>query len=509
MSLFLEQLYAGLGTFIISIFLPKHFTTFIRELLKFMFKSIIKYWYILFFIIVFTLLLNYKLLDISIITILISIIILDAIIVSSINLYIQFNQKYNLYNVAFYGCFSVKKNEYLTIDIDSENLTERFERRIEEIHKNHYSYRNKVLENNIIKIPKFICIILGLQKLNAFIQKRIILQKHIASIHFIRNINNQELNVIINFDRNNINNTSIIDNAENLISNLSSDSNINNFKIIDISALIYFLVFGQLFNDMIIEQKKFKEVHYILDDSEKIISNLISLSNEIPKKDLVIEFCNYWMGYIERYRAVLLMEQESYSGAIQHIIKSINYNPYFPYSDYATLKQDFTKKYGIELVPNYNNLNNEINYEDDIDFNSVKNDLEQQINFIEVSFHYSVIKEILQKNNTQAIRDELDRSFSKLDQTNPFVLLIISEIIKHMEKGSQKYNEIYIDRIDETVTLLKKVLEIDNDFPLIHTKIGTLMCIKGFHYDNEKIIEEGFKEYNKGIHIMSRLGFTK
>ena len=107
------------------------------------------------------------------------------------------------------------------------------------------------------------------------------------------------------------------------------------------------------------------------------------------------------------------------------------------------------------------------------------------------------------------IRNSLSEEFFKLDKTNPFILLTISEVIKYMEKGTEKYNEIYVARIDETINLLKDILKLDDDFPLIHTKIGLLTTMKGFHYDNEKMIEDGLKEYEKGMHFMSKLGFKQ
>ena len=46
MSKFIDQLVVGTATFILSIFLPKHFITLILELIKFIFISLIRYWYI-------------------------------------------------------------------------------------------------------------------------------------------------------------------------------------------------------------------------------------------------------------------------------------------------------------------------------------------------------------------------------------------------------------------------------------------------------------------------------
>lgn len=515
MSKFIDQLVVGTATFILSIFLPKHFITLIRELIKFIFISLIRYWYITAFITGLIFFINYKtdckyLSQFYSITFLLAVLISNIIIVPVIALLIQLFKTFKTFNIAYYGCFSVKENEYLTIDLDSENLNERFEKLHQNIIANHYCYKNGLIKTNIVKIPKFICILIGSKGINKFIQKRIVSKKHIASIHFIRDINKQNLTAIINFDKVNLVHTTPLDNAENLISSLSSDSNINNLKIIDISTKIYFLLFGQTMIDMMIDFKKFVEVHCVLDDSEKLLSEIFNISSDLADKhkSSILEFINYWKSYTERYRAIVLIEQNQFLGAIQHIMKSISLNPYYPYFDYGTLKQDFTKKYGIDLAPSINDAIKELDLELDENDN-VKQNLEQQVEFVEATFNYQIVKEILKRENTEKIRNSLSEEFSKLDKTNPFILLTISEVIKYMEKGTEKYNEIYVARIDETINLLKDILKLDDDFSLIHTKIGLLSTIKGFYYENEKMIEDGLKEYEKGMHFMSKLGFKQ
>jgi len=517
MSKFIDQLVVGTATFILSIFLPKHFITLIRELIKFIFISLIRYWYITAFITGLIFFINYKtdckyLDQFYSTTFLLVILISNITIVPVIALLIQLFKTFKPFNIAYYGCFSVKENEYLTIDLDSENLNERFEKLHQNIIANHYCYKNGLIKTNIVKIPKFISILIGSKGINKFIQKRIVSKKHIASIHFIRDINKQNLTAIINFDKANLVHTTPLDNAENLISNLSSDSNINNLKIIDISTKIYFLLFGQTMIDMMIDFKKFVEVHSILDDSEKLLSEILNISSDLADKhkSSILEFINYWKSYTERYRAIVLIEQNQFLGAIQHIMKSISLNPYYPYFDYVTLKQDFTKKYGIDLAPSINHAIKELDLElDESENDNVKQNLEQQVEFVKATFNYQIVKEILERENTEKIRNSLSEEFSKLDKTNPFILLTISEVIKYMEKGTEKYNEVYVARIDETINLLKDILKLDDDFPLIHTKIGLLTTMKGFHYDNEKMVEDGLKEYEKGMYFMSKLGFKQ
>ncbi|WP_035645940.1 hypothetical protein [Flavobacterium sp. ASV13] len=515
MSKFIDEIFVGIATFVLTVFLPKRLIVFLRELIKFIFLAIIKYWYVSILLIGLVFLINDKT-DCKYLdqffskTFLLITLISVLLIVPIIALLIQFFKNYKSFNVAYYGAFTVKENEYLTIDLDSENLNERFEKITALISRNHYSYKNNLITVNVVNVPKFIVILLGANRFNKFVQKRIASKKHLSTIHFIRDINKQNLTVVINFDDKGLSNTVVVENAENLIGSLCSDSSVNNLKIIDISAKIYFLLFGQILTDKMIDSKKFAEVHYLLDDTEKLLLEISHISTDLgdKNKNLIVDFINFWKSYIERYRAILLIEQDQFFGAIQHIMKSIELNPYFPYHDYQTLKQDYTKKYGISLIPSIRETVSELGLEDDENDNeNIKNSLEQQVQFAETTFNYEIVKEILRRENTEKIRNSLINEFSKLDKNNPFILLTIAEVIKHIEKGTEKFNEIYIDRIDETINLLNDILKLDNDFPLIHTKIGLLSVFKGVHFDNEAIIEKGLEEYEKGVYYMSKLGF--
>lgn len=524
MPKFIEQITIGIATFILSVFLPKHFVTLIREIIKFTFLSFIKYWYITLSIITLIFLINYqtecKYLDqFYSKTFFIAIGISELLVVPTVSLFIILFQKYKPINIAFYGCYSVKENEYLTIDIDSENLNERIGKNIEKISSSFYSFKNDFIKTNIIDLPKFIAILLGARGLNKFILKRINSKKHLASIHFIRDINKQSLSVVINFDKKTLIHSSSLDNLDLLIQSLSLDTNIHNSKIADISIKIYMLFFGQSMIDTLIDFKKLSEVHYILDDMENQLKQIENDVIDIPEKhkNSFKQFIDLWNGYVERYRGIVFAEQGETTAAVQHIIKSMELSPYYPYEDYKTLKQDYTKKYAINLTPKMNEILDEIK---DIELDESNNDqdyarknekvtnvLEQQIDYKFATFNHEFLREIVLRDESEKTTRSLLEGFDKLDKNNPFILLSIAEVIRFVKKGDKKVNALYVDRFDETINLLKEVLKLDNEFPLIHTKIGSLMIMKGMHFNNEKIIEDGMEEWQKGMHFMTQLGF--
>lgn len=524
MPKFFDQIIVGLATFILSVFLPKHFITLIREIIKFIFLSLINYWFIILFISSLIFFMNYytdcKYLDqFYSKTFTITILITNVLIVPIISLLIVLFKKYEPVNIAFYGCYSVKENEYLTVDIDSENLNERIEKNKEKISSSFYSYKNDLIKTNIVNLPKFLPIILGAKGLNKLISKRILSKKHLASIHFIRDINKQSLSVVINYDNEILIHSSSIENLELLIQKLSLDTNIHNSKIVDLSIKIYMLFFGQSMIDFLIGLKKLSEVHYILDDMENQLKHLENEAIDISDKhrSFFKHFINFWTGYIERYRGILLAQQDEFPAAIQHIIKSIKLSPYYPYEYYATLKQDYTKKYAINLTPKMNEIIEDIGEMELEAYITVKeyvkenekvrDNLEKQVDYLFATFNYELLREIVLKDESDKTIKALLDGFEKLDKNDPFILLSIAEVIRFVKKGNEKYNAIYVSRFDETIKLLKEVLKLDSEFPLINTKLGSLMTMKGMYFDNEKLVREGMEEWQKGMHYMTQLGF--
>ena len=134
-------------------------------------------------------------------------------------------------------------------------------------------------------------------------------------------------------------------------------------------------------------------------------------------------------------------------------------------------------------------------------------ELIKQVQYAETTFNYDVIKGILQSENTKEIGDLLISELDKLDKTNPFILLTKNEVIKYIKKGTEKFNEIYVDRFDECIHILRETIKLDSEFPLLNTKLGLMIMMKGMHFNNQQLIEEGANEYKKGMHFMIELGF--
>lgn len=521
MSKFLEiiiiAIATGFAAFVVRALLPKKYAILIREIIKFIISSLIKYWYLTIFLTGLILFLNYEtkftyLGTFSSYKFILIYIFFVSIIVGFIALTRDFIRKFKPINIAIFGCFSVKENEYLTIDIDSENLNENIERINNKIITKLSSYRNGIINTNNIIIPKFITILLGYKGISRYIKNSVVSQKHLASLHFIKNVSNQKISVIINFDSEIITNNTLLNKGVEVIQNLSSDPFLNNSMIIELSIKIYFLLFGQTLTDLLLNNNELDNVQSNLDDAEILISYIrndtVNIS-EMNKRNVEI-FLNFWTSYVERYRAIILIKEKQFIGATQHILRSIKSNPYFPYDNYNSLKQDYTKSYGVALLPFISETSKNLDLKfDDNASEKVKAELMKQISFIESNFSYEVLKEILHNDNSNKIVELVTSEFNNLDKNDPFLLLIQSEVLKYTKKGTEKINEIYVDRIDECINLLKKILFLDDNFSLIYTKIGILLVLKGIHFGNQQFINEGNKEYEKGMHFIIELGFNK
>ncbi|RYJ44292.1 hypothetical protein [Flavobacterium beibuense] len=514
MSKFSEEIIAIVATFLGSIFLPKHLITLIREVIKFMFFSVFRKWYILIILSIAIIYFNYlsgKVLgDFYSVEFSVYLFLTNVIVIFIITLFQKLYRNYKPINIAFYGCFTIKENEYLTIDIDAENLNERIEKTIENISASFHTYKKHFIKPINIDLPKFIPIALGPRKLNRYIKNRVNAGKHLASIHFTRNINDQNLSIVVNYNKNSLVQTKALDNLEKLINDLALDKAVHSTKLIEISIKIYMLYFGQSIMDMFIDFKKFTDVHYMIDDMEKLLKGIGNDIADIPDKhkSQINLFISFWSSYIERYRSIILLEQGQTLAAFQHIMKSIKYNPFYPYEDYESLKQDYTKRYAIEVISKmpefYDDTEADIaRIEENF---SIMGNLVEQIEHPFATYNYEIIKEILRRDSSQKMIDYLEDSFSQLDKDNPFILLSMSEVIRYAKKGTEKINEIYAERVDEAIDLLKKVIEIDNDFAIIHSKIGTVIWMKGIHYENEEITNEGIEEMRKGMHYISQVG---
>ncbi len=411
----------------------------------------------------------------------------------------------NSNTVAFYRNFLITENDEVITGVESDLINHRLTLLAERIASMLFSHSTPFIKFKVCEVPKYYD--LSGREVNKYID----LQGDLTSLHFFKNQKNGSIIPVINFDRSIITNTALVDRAANLFSSMSVDVSISNDNLYFCCVKIYMLLFGQMVNDELINNKRYSQVHYILDHSEVLINEIIKDLQEVEsrKTEYIRGFLKDWQGYIERYRAIVFIEQGEFEGAIKHIFNSIALNPFFPYPDYQTLKQDYTKKYVVDMIPIMNEMNKLMELDPNFDANlKIAEELNKHISFFDVTYNYSIVREILQRKNSNEIVEFVTAEMEKLDNSEPFILLTKCEIMKVIPKGTERIDALFVEQFEDCIKLLKEMTILDPDFPLINTKLGTLMMMKGIHFDNQSEIEGGVEEYKKGMHIYSKLGLN-
>lgn len=420
-------------------------------------------------------------------------------------------EKIEVMNVAVYGCFIINENKKPTIDSTCDEINLVIQNSIKSANSKVYSYKNAILLHQA-HIPETLFSESSYEKLNELIKQKIHDVAHLASIHFYSNEKDSKLHAIVNYNDYVLNYSAPAETVQKLSNRILNLNSLTRNESINISLNLFYLVYSQVHLDMMLEEKDYKNLHYTLDGCEKLALE-VKLSCEnlpIEYKLEMNEFLNFWLSHCERYRAVTLKNQKEYHGAVSCIFKAISFNPFYPYVNYSSLKADYSKRYAVELVPGFNEMQElfpeiDVTAEENL---AVAAELSQQIEFKEVSYNYMILKDIMYENqDDQDLINYIEKELDRLDNNSPFILITKSEIIRFLKKGKKRINAMYASRLDDTIEYLRKAITLDSDLPVLYTKIGSLLLMKGIHMSSPKSINEGIEMYKKGAHFLVQLGF--
>lgn len=417
-------------------------------------------------------------------------------------------------NVAAYGCFTFNRGKKIISDSISEEINLTIQNSINNTSTRIYSYKNAILLHRV-QIPKNEIITLNYEKLNEKIKSKILGVGHIASIHFLHSQEEEQLHVVVNYNNRLLGYSDPSENMQRLGNLVLNSKTLTRSELVSITLNLFYLVYSQVHLELMFKENDFKNLHYTLDGCEKLIIEIKSLSKQLEpeKKELVNQFSNFWQSHCERYRAITLASEKEYYGAVSSIFKAISLNPFYPYKDYASLKADYSKRYAVELIPEFAKYESvitdvEINEEENI---KIAEGLWEQIEFKEASYHYVALKDIMyETQNNRALISFIEDELSKLDETIPFILITKSEVVRYLRKGWRwrRVNKMYYARLDETIEYLKRAIQLDSDLPVLYTKIGVLLFMKSFHsfFLKAKYMDEAMKMFHRGFHFLTQLG---
>lgn len=419
--------------------------------------------------------------------------------------------KIEVMNVAVYGCYSINENKKPIIDTTCDEINLVIQNSVKSTNSKVYSYKNAILLHQA-QIPETLFSESSYEKLNELIKQKIHDVAHLASIHFYNNQKENKLHAIVNYNDYVLSYSAPAETVQKISNRILNLNSLTRNESINISLNLFYLAYSQVHLDMMLEEKDYKNLHYTLDGCEKLALEIKLSGEHLPTeyKLELNEFLNFWLSHCARYRSIAFRDDKEYHGAVSSIFKAITLNPFYPYTNYASLKADYSKRYAVELVPTLNEMNVLF---PEIDVSSEENtaiaeELWQQIEFKEVSYNYLILKEIMY--DTQDDKDlinYIEHELEKLDNNSPFILITKSEIIRFLKKGTKKINGIYESRLDDAINYLRTAIALDSDFPVLYTKTGSLLLMKGAHSFSPKSLKESAEMYKKGAHFLAQLGF--
>jgi hypothetical protein len=249
--------------------------------------------------------------------------------------------------------------------------------------------------------------------------------------------------------------------------------------------------------DLTLDFKEYDDtlnILYDLDEQLIVIKSDLKLYN--IKNEEAEVFFNNWKGMIARYYSIAYLEKKDNIKAVDFIIESNKFNPYYPYNIHEKARQHYINKYLLELIPQIENSKETLEIE--INEKETSNKIANLLNKLEyesTTHNYQILIEIINRNKDDIeILNYIEKALEDnlLNNQNVFSLIFIAEAYKYLPLGNEMENKIYINRIPKVVKILEKAISLDNEFELLYLRIGSLKFMYGIHKSEnemEKVAE--------------------
>ncbi|KLE09893.1 hypothetical protein O8C97_04925 [Aliarcobacter butzleri] len=250
-----------------------------------------------------------------------------------------------------------------------------------------------------------------------------------------------------------------------------------------------------LLYDKVYDYKKIYELYNLSTNNILTIlhkyKRLISNSDLIKKIDLLLDM---EQSISKHTLALINISSQDYNSAVKNLIACLQLTPYFPYDNYEEFVKDFKAYCHVSLKKSLEKLKSKPEYsyilEKDEDFNLYTDKLSS--NYLEINPPYLIIKELISEdklNNETYIL--IENRFNEILELNNIFKFYFADIIKYLPKGTEKINDMYLDRVDELKALLENFMKLDSNMnDIISQKLIALYLFK-------QTYEE--KEYHKEI----------
>jgi hypothetical protein len=318
------------------------------ELISYFIRSTIKYWLAFCLTGIFVFIIIYKYLQVSFPQHYFLIVGL-GIFISALpgfifNLKKKFTvRKYNISenNILISDFLLIKENQYINLDIESEQIRLKLIPEFKKINENYYPFVSHLCETEIIHHPKLFYLMKNVGSIKKSFYDEVENNKAIALLMISKNELSKkiEFDVILkqgfHFD--------LVNDVINTFSNLSIlNEGFNKDYIIGVAKIfVSMIAYGSL-NLFDLELQ-----HSILDDNKKIIMSAVDIIiNKIKPEPLdeIVNFKNKYDCEFERTKGLILLKQKEFHGALNHIFNAIRINPFFPFNTYHDFKEEYTMK---------------------------------------------------------------------------------------------------------------------------------------------------------------------
>lgn len=499
--------------FIISVFLPKKITYLIRSIIFYFFSNLLKYWYILIFeIIILTIIYvnKNKLFFHEFVNIKTYLLIL-TISTIIINLFCLIKTYYTKSKVFFsiYPTYTIKENEFIVNDIQSEKINDILEAKIKVLKSKFFVFRNDIIEVKLLTIPEFIPILLGRKGFLKYITRKLN-HRNLISLYIQKDLLDNTLETQFFFDDNQFINTSGYIEIKRMTLKICRDKEKSIDEKIESILFLYLFVNSQSFLDLTLNFKSFDETFHILNDLDEQVSFLQEDLKSYKIEELEINnFINSWKGMILRYYSIVYLEKNENQKAIDLIFKANEINPYYPQSEYSKAKQQYINIYMLELLPKIKETTDLFDIKTDkTEISNLIINIQNKLEYESSTHNYQILIEIINRNiNDKLLLTEIENNLEKtlVNNNNIFSLIFIAEVYKYLPLGEKMENKIYVNRIPKIVEILQKAISLDNEFELLHLRIGSLLLIYGFHH-SEIETEKALKYMKQHVYIYNKFG---
>lgn len=471
-----------------SLFVPIKLIKVTSEIISYLFKSIIKYWFLfcpLLIILTFiickylqTLFFKHYFLIIGFGLFVCAI--PGFILILKRHLTIK-KYKVSENSILISDCLLIKQNTYIDLDIESDSIRLKLIEQIKNIRETYYPFKIPFLEIEIIHHSKLFYLLKDFNSIKKTYYKEVENNKSIALLLIFKN----ELNQKIEFDiipRQDFHFKPLND-VINTFSNLNiSNEGFNTNYIIEVAKIfISMIAYGSL------KLFDIETQHKIIDDNQKIMISAIDILINKIKPEPIAEILHFKKNYkceFERTKGLIFQEQREFYGALHHVFNATEVNPFFPCDTYDEFKEQYTLKYILRFpsiilaLKNSELLTEELKfYSTNLNAETMFNKIFERIKYPQTPFYSEIISQISKEANSpeidKLIKNKLNSDFCEV----PINELIKGEVLKliPMEGKGNGTEEIYFDRIPEVINCYRKVLESDQDFIIMNIKLSVML----------------------------------